>query len=143
MGQSMGEAATEAATEAAWQPRIEIVSDRRRRHELAFRAMVVREAEIPGACVRDVARRHGICPSLIYRWRRVAGASCAGDRAVGLVPVRIADSVPLPGERAEREAASAHRSGMIEIELVGGVRVRVDEAVNAAALRRVLGVLRG
>jgi hypothetical protein len=32
---------------------------------------------------------------------------------------------------------------LIEIELSGGVRVRVDEGVNAAALRRVMSVLRG
>ena len=73
----------------------------------------------------------------------MARASCAGDRGVGLIPVRITDSAPLPGERRVSAAASAHRSGVIEIELAGGVRVRVDEAVSAVALRRVLGVLRG
>lgn len=59
------------------------------------------------------------------------------------MPVRITDSAPLACERAEPEAASAPRSGMIEIVLAGGVCVRVDEAVSTAALRRVLGVLRG
>lgn len=143
MGQIREEAATEAASGAAWQPRIEIVDERRRRHERGFREMVVREAEVPGDCVRDVARRHGIRPSLIYRWRRVARALCAGERGIGLVPVRIADSAPHSCERSKLEAALAHRSGLIEIELAGGVRVRVDEAVSAVALRRVLGVLRG
>jgi transposase len=57
-----------AATEA----RIEIVGERRRVHDAAFRARVVAEASVPGARMRDLARRHGLCVSLIYRWRRDA-----------------------------------------------------------------------
>jgi hypothetical protein len=36
------------------------------------------------------------------------------------------------------------RCGMVEIELPGGVRVRrVGQAIGAAALRRIVGALRG
>ena len=50
---------------------------------------------------------------------------------------------------AERRASTAPaaalqtRRGMIEIELDGGVRVRVDGDVSLAALRRVVTALRG
>ena len=64
--------ALEAATVAASAARIEIVGERRRVHDAAFRARVVAEALAPGARMRDLARRHGLCTSLIYRWRREA-----------------------------------------------------------------------
>lgn len=63
---------TEAATVAATEARIEIVGERRRVHDAEFRARVVEECSVPGARMRDLARRHGICTSLIYRWRRSA-----------------------------------------------------------------------
>jgi transposase len=138
------EAATVAATRGEAMPRIEIVADRRRAHSAAFRADVVAEAMAAGARVQDVARRHGICPSLIYRWRRDAGADAAGASAVRLFPVQIAtpDETPRPAAPLSRTGAT-RRAGSIEIELAGDVRVRVDETVSLTALRRVLSVLRG
>jgi len=63
---------TVAATVAASEARIEIVGERRRVHDAEFRAGVVEECLAPGARIRDLARRHGIYTSLIYRWRRSA-----------------------------------------------------------------------
>ncbi len=139
------EAATEAARRSEAMPRIEIVAGRRRAHTAEFRASVVAESLVPGVRVQDVAERRGICPGLIYRWRRTAGADAAGDARVRLFPVRIAtapDGASAPKVPASRPAA-ARRAGSIEIELAGDVRVRVDESVSVAALRRVLSVLRG
>jgi transposase len=147
MIRSKREAATVAATNGEATPRIEIVSDRRRAHDTAFRAMVVAEAGEAGARVQDVAARHGICPSLVYRWRRLAGVSAANGPSVHLFPVRIAAS-PEQGfsGSAASPAGSApkpRRAGVIEIELSGGIRVSVDDGVSVAALRRVMLVLRG
>ena len=72
MESSGGMLASEAATVAATEARIEIVGERRRVHDAAFRARVVAECLAPGARVQDLARRHGVCTSLIYRWRRSA-----------------------------------------------------------------------
>ena len=83
---------TEAATVAATEARIEIVGERRRVHDAAFRARVVEECLAPGARMRDLSRRHGICISLIYRWRRsarpaeTAGAAVQPDAAGPLRP---------------------------------------------------------
>jgi transposase len=71
--------ATLAATVAATGPRIEIVGERRRAHDARFRAQVVEASRRPGASVRELARQHGICVSLIYRWRR----SISQDGPVG------------------------------------------------------------
>jgi transposase len=133
--------------------RIEIVSDRRRAHDPAFRAHVVANSYVPGTRIRELAARHGICTSLVYRWRREqagAAATVKTGSALRLVPVQLAGE-PRAAERQPSQLrptppptpkASA-KPALIEIELPGGVCVRVDETVNQAALRRVVAVLRG
>ena|SRR5271168_4081639 len=144
MSNGKHEAATVAATRSEAMPRIEIVADRRRAHSAAFRADVVAEAVAPGARVQDVARRYGICPSLVYRWRRDASAAAAGASTVRFLPVQMAtpDETPRTAAPVSR-AVATRRTGSIEIELAGDVRVRVDASVSVAALRRVMSVLRG
>lgn len=147
MMRSKHEAATVAATSGEATPRIEIVTDHRRAHGTEFRAIVVAEASERGARVHDVAARHGICPSLVYRWRRLAGSKVNNGSSVGLFPVRIApsleDSGPAVLAAGPGRTRKARRSGIIEIELSGGIRVSVDEGVSISALRRVMSVLRG
>ena len=97
----------------------------------------------PGIRIQDLARRNGICASLIYRWRREQPAAVPPAQ---LIPVRIASEsppriAPVPPPRVEPEVASG--GGLIEIELAGGVRVRVGEDVSLPALRRVIAALRG
>jgi transposase len=63
-----------------------------------------------------------------------------------LLPVEIDATAPPPGSKAARPPRSAasglrRRSGVIEIALGSGNRVRVDNDVDADALRRVLSVL--
>ncbi len=128
-------------------PGIEIVGERRRAHDFAFRAMVVAESVAAGARVREVARRHGICPSVIYRWRRNrnAGTQAASDSAVHLFPIRIAaapDETTAAAAARPSRTTTPRRAGLIEIELSGDVRVSVDEGVSVVALRRVISVLR-
>lgn len=139
------EAATVASTDVEAFARIEIVGDRRRAHDAAFRRMVVAEAALAGARVQEVALRHGVCASLVYRWRRMAGSSEVGDSTGRLFPVRVVASGAEPPPEVARhpDGPAPRHTGLIEIELSGGVRVRVDAGVNAAALRRVMSVLRG
>src|SRR5689334_22004328 len=107
-------AATLAATVASPMPRIEIVSDRRRTHSAEFRAAMMAQSLEPGVRIQDLARRNGICASLIYRWRREQPVSSAPAR---LVPVRIASesppcNTPVPSPRAEPQVGG----GSIDIE---------------------------
>ena len=136
-------AATVAAIGGEAMERIEIVGERRRAHDTEFRARVLAEAAMPGARVQAVASRYGICPSLIYRWRRDGGDVAAGSPSrVHLFPVRLeagSEAVPGPASRA----AGARQPGIIQIELSNGVRISVDEGVGTAALRRVISALRG
>ncbi|MCW3474940.1 IS66-like element accessory protein TnpA [Limobrevibacterium gyesilva] len=125
--------------------RIEIVGDRRRAHDAGFRAEMVTQSLAAGVGVKDLARRNGICASLIYRWRREQPDVEAGAGA-HLLPVRIASENPPPcvAPAPPRPSPPVSRpAGSIEIELAGGVRVHVGGDVSLPALRRVIAALRG
>jgi transposase len=56
--------------------RIEVITsvERRRRWSRAEKERWVAALEEPGAVAVDVARKAGVDPSLLYRWRRQAAA---------------------------------------------------------------------
>ena len=134
----------EAATVAATEPvRIEIVGERRHAHDASFRGRVVTEALKPGACVAELARRYGICRSLVYRWRRMALLEAKPGAAVRLLPVRVREPRAETASSEAPKPMALHQPGLIEIELANGIRVRVDSEVSLAALQRVMTALRG
>jgi transposase len=53
--------------------RIEVITGvaRRRRFTVEQKLAVVTETMQPGMSISDVARRHGLSPSLVLRWRRL------------------------------------------------------------------------
>jgi transposase len=81
-----------------------------------------------------VARRYGLHASQLFVWRqqlqRCATAETSGSP--GFVPVLLAEDSP----------ALTEAGGRMEIAL-GSAVVRVGADVDAAALRRVLEVVRG
>jgi transposase len=79
-----------AATVAASERPIEIVGERRRAYDAEFRSRLVEASWAPGACVRDLAQRHGVCVSLIYRWRRSAAPGAHSP-----VSARVAMDAPV------------------------------------------------
>ncbi|HEY1453413.1 MAG TPA: transposase [Roseiarcus sp.] len=119
--------------------------ERRRRWSKGEKARIVEETLIPGAVVSEVARRHDVAQSLLFTWRRRARVEEPGGRDGSiLLPVEIGSiAAPSDAARQSRAATSGRRakSGVIEIELGPGRRVRVDSEVDADALRRVLSVL--
>lgn len=117
-----------------------VVAEMRRRWTLAEKRAIVVESRAASISISAVARKHGIAPALLFRWRRDLGAPlrrraepAAADR---FVPVCL----PAP----EVAAAPPASEGAIEIVLPGsGARLRVNGRVDAAALRCVLDVLEG
>ena len=109
---------------------------------------MVEETLAPGAVVSEVARRHGVAQSLLFTWRRLARAATQPSERNGsiLLPVEI-DAMAPPSiseaTRPSRPPTNGRRAkpGVIEIEFGSGSRVRVDNDVDADALRRVLSVL--
>ena len=123
--------------------RVEVVtrSERRRRWSDADKQQILQETLVPGATVAAVAKRHGIGTGQIYTWRRQALAGAVG----GFMPVTVSEEIrpdtsPEPALPAPRSAASP-RCGVIEIVLANGIRLRVGNDVDGAALRCVLAAL--
>ena len=129
--------------------------ERRRRFSVEQKLAVLAEAMAPGANISAVARRHGLLPAQVYKWRRLAELGVIGVPGASELPsfvaVEITKDVPsLPAPVLEDKPATADdtpsrrqrkKAGLIEIELESGRRVRVDRDVDAAALARVLDVL--
>lgn len=116
-----------------------VVAEMRRRWTLAEKKAIVVESRAASTSISAVARKHGMAPALLFRWRRELGAPlrrCAEPTAERFVPVCLpAPEGILPAPTSE---------GVIEIELIGsGTRLRVNGGVDAAALRRVLDVVEG
>jgi transposase len=124
--------------------RMEIVSGtgRRRSWSTALKEQLVSETLEPGVTVTEVARRHDLDRSLIYRWRRAFGVRRA--RAAGaFLPVEVVDDAAAATESSppRMTSAPAPGAGRIEIEFSDGYLVRVDNQVDDNALARVLRVL--
>jgi transposase len=122
----------------------DVVAETRRRWTAEERRKIVAESET--APVSVVARRHGVAVSLVFRWRRQAGlpgkrASVKKTGAV-FVPVMLT-APPAPEAPPESPRVQASDSGLIEIELAGGRRVRLSGPVDVQALKRVIAVLEG
>jgi transposase len=139
-------------------PRPEILDrpERRRRFSAEEKRAILAEASQPGANVSDVARRHGLFPTQVYKWRRLFELGVIGIPGASELPsfiaLQVAGSSPAtPAQEAsliERGASTVtaspdrrHGAGLIEIDVGRGCRVRVDAQVDAAALAVVLEVL--
>ena len=114
----------------------------RRDWSLLEKRQVVIEASIPGANVSAVARRHGIAPPLLYRWRK----ELTPDRpTLAFMPVTIA--VPASAHTQTPQlsalAVSTIAIATIEIVLANGRTVRVGADVDTAALVRIVAALEG
>lgn len=142
---------------------IRVGVERRRRWGRDEKLRILRESLEPNAVVSEVARRNEISSSLIYTWRRQALAGVIeGFHQVRVVPgmrqsMTVPDaqraiegpeaSMPLPAiasenaQTAEKESIPEPSRAVIEVTLPGGAVVRVDGAVDAAALRTILGTL--
>jgi transposase len=128
--------------------RLEVVSTgARRRWTLEEKQRNVAEIYCGARLVSVTARRNGLSASQLFTWRRLAREDrLSGDAVPALVPVEIAVT-QAPGSRCAPQPPSSppaqrERVGIIEIELSGGCRVRVDRDVDAEALQRVLELLR-
>jgi len=122
---------------------------------------IIGEAFSPGSSIAQTVERHEIGTGQLYTWRRqlldgkLGGPRDEGEKrtAPAFARVEIApaceaamaiagpDPVPAVATASSGRDRSAGDSGLIEIELQSGVRVRVDGGVDGEALRRVLDAL--
>ena len=67
---------------------------------------IVRESEIPGLTVAEVAKKHGITDTTLFRWRKKFG---------GLEPSQAAELVQLKHENARLKKVVAQQALDIEV----------------------------
>ena len=130
----MSNPSTTTSTKADSFRRVEVITGvgRRRRWTDEEKAWIVAESLDPATTVSAVARRYGLHASQLFTWRQQLAAPAARE-APAFLPVVLAES---------GGAAPAEMAGRMEIAL-GPAVIRVGTDVDAAALRRVLEVLRG
>jgi transposase len=132
--------------------RYDVVADTRRRWSAAAKAAIVAEAS--GNCpnISAVARRHGIKPSLLFRWKkelckasvylRPSEARVAErqelTKATATAPTFVPVALPAPSLPL---GISSAKSGTIDILIAGGRTVRVGADVDMAALVRIIAAL--
>jgi transposase len=95
---------------------------------------IVGASLMPGASVARVARRYDVNANQVFAWRRRYQGAAAKPTELRLLPVTVT-----PDQLDE--SAPARVSGLIEIAMAGGYRVRVGDGVQASTLRLVLDVL--
>ena len=126
-------------------PRYDVIATTRRSWSRQQKRAIIAEIDVGGATLSEVARRHGIHASLLFRWRRDLGSAFeqppieAGATAVpSFVPVMLAaPTTPAPA------ANVAAKPTTIEIVLAGGRIVRVGADVDPTGLKRIIAALEG
>ena len=116
----------------------------RRRWSDEDRVRILAEAMAPGAIASHVTRHFGVSSGQFYTWRK---AMLLRSAPVVVTPVlATADfaEVRLSAPNPKPSTPSPiPQTSMMEITLPGGALIRVDAAVDGAALGRVLAALAG
>lgn len=135
-------ASTGAGTVAS--ERVEIVTrgEGRRTYSAEEKVRLVAETHRPGETVTAVSRRHGICTSLLHRWRREARGEEPARRVAKpqLLPVRLVSADASPPHVAP---GSLRGSADVPIEVVlrNGRVLRVAATTDVAVVARLVAAL--
>lgn len=138
---------------------------RRRTYTIERKRELVEATMQPGASVSVVAQHHGVNANLLFTWRRQmreARPEATGTAAIQpmqFLPVGIVSRDPNDSAAADVASRATEPAGLgsaarserikqrrgscrIEIDLPNGVRLRVEDAIEAAALRQMIAVLK-
>ncbi len=124
--------------------------DRRRTWTPEQKREIVSESLGSDLTVMEVARKHRINTGQIYTWRQQlldVASSVIAHAPPRFASVEVTSSAqtkidpPVPEGCAPASPSLPRPEGLIEIQLPGGVLLRVDAQVDGRALRRVLGAL--
>ncbi len=100
---------------------------------------MLREASAPGSPVGAVARRHDICRSQIYQWRRAFRSGRLRSEAFAVVdflPVEVCDD-----EEADELPVDEGASCLISIELRHGRTLRFPSTLPCHEIRRLVAAV--
>jgi transposase len=138
---------------------------RMKRWAIGQKCRIVEETFVPGASVASVARRNNVNANQLFEWRKqyrqgtlldrkaVPGEALATpdllrigviDQDGGICAVPVSNHVAPPAAETSTVPALpvCRTSGIVEIDLGNGIRVRADAGIDELALRRVLAAAR-
>ncbi|MCP1556689.1 MULTISPECIES: IS66-like element accessory protein TnpA [Methylorubrum] len=116
-----------------------VVAGTRRTWSPERKRAILAEADDPATTASEVARRHGLHASLLFRWRRALRAGAPAPMA-GSRPRFIPLGLPAPPSSVRDEPL---HPGGIEIELAGDHRGRAEAGAEVALLQGVIAALLG
>jgi transposase len=121
----------------------------RRQFSKADKKRILAEIDRPGESVSGVAKRYGISVPLLFRWKRELAAS----PRTTFLPVTVTESPtqsdgpatdPRPASVSAPAPVIVERPAPgIEVELIGGRRVRFERDVDPETVRRLVSLLEG
>ncbi|CAO3378998.1 IS66-like element accessory protein TnpA [Azospirillum argentinense] len=125
--------------------RIELITGTggRRTYSSEEKIRLVGEAHGGRGAVAAVARRHGVCTSLIYRWRRQLKSGDLSAEAPGFVPVHVLEAAPagFPSPAMTPSVPEPppveRRVALVEVVLSNGRVLRVAYACGEHRLGKV------
>ena len=121
--------------------RFDIVAEMRRVRSDDEKRAIVAEASQGFRNASAVARRHGIKPSLLFRWKKQFSVKPVLDSTrapTSFVPVALALPPPVPDMTA---ASGPKQHSTIEIEVAGGRKLRVAGDIEIGVLKRIVAAL--
>ena len=121
-------------------------SGRRRNFSEADKRRIVEETCREGASVSGVARRYGIGTRLLFSWKQELAPAAKAETT--FLPVSITDATEQSAEVPQSVPGPApvivERSAPgIEVELIGGRRVRFERDADPETVRRLVELLEG
>lgn len=107
-------------------------------------ARIVERAEASGMPIRQFCEKHDVDEGQFYHWRHRLELDAAKSKSKpapepGFVLVQAVPAASAPEDKTEAQAEAG--SGVLELVLDRGWRLRIPRGADEAALRAVLGVL--
>ena len=133
--------------EAAMTDKLGRRSGPRRKYTIAEKRAMVEETQLRGASVPEVAQRHGVNANLLSVWRRLYREGLLKEEQPqvpggALLPVKVSTPTVMPTERASSpKRVRSEPSTYLEVEFVGGARLRIGGALDRQLLKDLISVL--
>lgn len=129
-------------------PSVRAAPEVRRNFRLSDKKRMVAEATAPGASLSAVARRYGVAPRLLFRWKRELSEPAPEPV---FLPVTVKDDTAITSEsqpasglvpdRVRNASIPERPSQEIEVELAGGRRLRFARDTDAGTVREMIALL--
>ena len=119
----------------------DIVAQTRRVRTDEEKRAIVAEATLGHRNISAVARRHGLKPSLLFRWKKqfaAAPVSAPWPAPTSFAPVM---ALPSPAPDMAWVPPGVPHQSLFEIEVRGGRRVRVGAGIDTGVLKRIVAAL--